>query len=178
MVSTGELRARVRGRIWQAFAQAGVTAPALPKEGLEALVDELTDAILIEVDAALEGTRASAPAEASTDDDEERTLWEGRPFLSLVEHYTVTTERLRIVRGLFGRDREDIELVRVQDIDHTQTLGERLISLGDVTVRSADPSHPQAMLRNVRDPEEVHEVLRRAVLEARRRSNFAFREQM
>ena len=50
--------------------------------------------------------------------------------------------------------------------------------LGDVTVRSADPSHPQAVLRNVQDPEEVHEVLRRAVMEARKRSNFAFREQM
>ena len=98
--------------------------------------------------------------------------------MSLVERYIVTTERLRIVRGLLGRDREDIELVRIQDIDHTQTLGERMINLGDLAVRSADPSHPHAILRNIRDPEDVHEILRRAMLDARKRANFAFREEM
>jgi hypothetical protein len=184
MASTQEIRARVRGRVWQAFAQAGVSAAPLSAERLEALVDEITDGVLLEVDDALEppapadqpAANAAPAAEGAIGDEE--VLWEGRPFLSLTERYTVTTERLRVERGLLGRDREDLELVRIQDIDHTQTLGERMVRLGDVHVRGHDASHPEITLRNVKDPEGVHELIRRAVLDARKRSNFAFREEM
>ena len=177
MVSTQELRARVRGRVWQSFAQAGISAAMLPGERLEALVDEIADGVLLEVDAALEPAEAPAALEAEGDDGE-TVLWEGRPFLSLNERYTITNERLRVVRGLLGRDRDDLELVRVQDIDHAQNLGERMLRLGDVPLRSNDRSHPVVTLRNVKDPGEVHEILRRAVLDARKRANFAFREEM
>lgn len=177
MASTQELRARVRGRVWQAFAQAGVSTTPLPAERLETLVDEITDGVLLEVDDALEPSAASAqPPEGLA--GEEAVLWQGRPFLSLTERYTVTSERLRVERGFLGRDREDIELVRVQDIDHTQTLGERLVRLGDVSVRSHDASHPEITLRNVKDPAGLHELIRRAVLDARKRANFGFREEM
>ena len=53
-----------------------------------------------------------------------------------------------------------------------------MLRLGDVTLRSNDRSHPVVTLRNVKDPEGVHELIRRAVLDARKRSNFAFREEM
>ena len=74
--------------------------------------------------------------------------------------------------------REDIELVRVQDVDHTQSLGERMTNIGDVIIRSHDPSNPEVILRNVTDPQGVHEILRRAVLEARRRYGMSYREEM
>ncbi len=190
MASAGELRARVRGRVWQAFAQSGAMAPAdgdavtLSKDKIEALVDEITDGALAETTAVSEGdvagaaTRTAAGAARVQPEDEEQTLWRGKPLLSLVERYEITSQRLRIVQGLLGRDREDIELLRVQDVDHSQRFVERVLGIGDVTVRSADPSHPEATLRNVRDPAEVHEIIRRATLAARKSSNFSFREEM
>jgi hypothetical protein len=77
-----------------------------------------------------------------------------------------------------GKAHDNIELVRVQDLDYKQTLSERLLNLGDVTIRSQDPSKPFAILRNVTDPGKVYEILRRAVLAARKRHNFAFRDKM
>jgi uncharacterized membrane protein YdbT with pleckstrin-like domain len=98
--------------------------------------------------------------------------------LSISEHYVITNERVRIVRGLLGKDREDIELVRIQDIDHSQTLRERALNVGDITIRSHDTSHPTLVLNNVRDVQEVHEILRRAVLNARKKYKITFQEEM
>ncbi|NIP27538.1 MAG: PH domain-containing protein, partial [Phycisphaerae bacterium] len=82
------------------------------------------------------------------DHDEEEILWEGRPFLSVSTHYIITTQRVRIIQGLLGKDREDIELIRIQDIDQSQSLRERLLNLGDITIRGHDTSHPKAVLNN------------------------------
>ncbi len=119
------------------------------------------------------GARAPGGAPA-----EEEVLWEGRPFLSIGERYIVTTERVRIVTGVVGKDHEDIELVRLQDVDHTQGVGERILNIGDVVLHSTDRSKPDAMLRNVTNPEQVHEIIRRAMLNARKRYPFIFEQQM
>jgi len=192
MVPSGELRARVRGRVWQAFAECGATSPAdggdltLTKDKVEALVDAIADGVLAEIDSADAAARAmsaEAASVAGTDasqqaSEPEETLWQGRPFLSVVEDYMITSERIRVVRGLLGKEREDIELLRVQDVDHSQRVLQRLLGLGDITVRSADLSNPTVTLRNVRSPMKVHEILRRAMLEARKRGSFSFREEM
>ena len=112
------------------------------------------------------------------DDDAEKVLWEGRPFLSLNTRYVITNERVRIVEGILGKDREDIELVRIQDIDQSQSISERLLNIGDILIRSHDTTNPQAVIRNVKDPQAVHEILRRAVLDARKRHKLVYREEM
>jgi len=93
-------------------------------------------------------------------------------------NYRITSERVRLTEGLLGKEREDIELVRVQDVDHKQNLTERMLNIGDVYIRSHDPSHPEVVLRNVTNPMEVHEILRRAVLKARQKYNLSYREEM
>jgi hypothetical protein len=50
--------------------------------------------------------------------------------------------------------------------------------VGDITIRSHDSSHPAIILNNVRDVQEVHEILRRAVLNARKRYKITFQEEM
>ncbi|NJN98016.1 MAG: PH domain-containing protein [Anaerolineales bacterium] len=105
-------------------------------------------------------------------------LWEGRPYLSLSVHYKITNERVRITEGIVGKDREDIELVRIQDIDMTQGMSERMMNIGDIHIRSHDRSNPEVVLNNVSSPSEVHEILRRAVLKARKKHNVTFREEM
>ncbi len=107
-----------------------------------------------------------------------KILWEGRPFLSLVETYLVTSERLKIVRGLFNRDVEIFELIRLQDIDYKQHMGERMLKIGDITIRGQDLSQERIVLRNIQDPEQIYEVLRKAWLAARKRHGLQFREFM
>lgn len=187
-MSLEQTKAQVTARIWQSIAQSGVSLTAIPKEQLETLVNAISDGVLLAVDELLEGaglpgqgfaaTAASATPSAAGTAGPEEILWQGRPFLSISTYYVITNERVRIIRGLLAQDRDDIELIRIQDIDHTQGIGERMLGIGDVILRSADPSLPEVALRNVSNPEQVHEILRRAMLDARKRMRYSVQEEM
>jgi hypothetical protein len=179
-MSVEETRARIKARIWQHLAQSDLSLPQVPREQLDKLVDLVADAALFEVDndLATESAKLSPQADVVGDVADETVLWQGRPFLSLNELYVITSERVRVISGLFGKERVDIELVRIQDFDQTQTVRERMLNLGDLTVHSHDRSHPVVVLNNIADPQEVHEILRRAVLDARQRHRLTYREEM
>jgi len=189
-------RTRVAGRIWQSITQSGVDVSAVPREQIEMLVNTITEGVLVEMNDLLEqvplppeveAARVMAPAEPAAAGPAagsqgapgaEVVLWEGRPFLSLVERYVITNQRVRIINGLIGKSHEDIEMIRVKDVDHTQGVGERMLNIGDVFLRSGDASRPSAVLRNVPDPEQVHEIVRRAMLESRKQYPFHFQQEM
>lgn len=172
-----EIRARIKASLWQAIAQSGVDLSPLGVESQNRLVETMTDKMLLVINDFLDDAGAALPPPVDLG-EEEKILWEGRPFLSLVERYVLTNERIKVTTGLLGRAIENYELIRVQDIDVQQNAGERLLGIGDVRIRGADPSNPELVLRNVRDPQEVYEVLRRAWLEARRKHGLIFREEM
>jgi hypothetical protein len=176
-----EAQSRVKSSVWKALAQSDVDLSALSRSELEALVEIVTNAALLEIDKEIGeelniGRDTLKPKAGGLDDEE--ILWEGRPFLSVSTQYVITSQRVRIVEGLLGKDREDIELIRIQDIDQTQTLRERMLNLGDIIIRGHDTSHPKAILNNVSNPQEVHELLRKAILTARRKYGLTYREEM
>ncbi len=182
-MSVAEMRAKIKAGVWQAIARSGINLSPLPQEDVDKLVSAVTEGVLREMDEILSqvsGQPSSRPITPVDEEDEdaEVVLWEGRPYLSLNVHYQITNERLRVTEGLLGKDREDVELVRVQDVDRTQNLAERALNIGDIHVRSHDPSNPEVTLHNVANPEEVHEILRRAVIKARKRHNLSYREEM
>jgi hypothetical protein len=174
-VTLEQNRARVVAAVWQAIAQSGVDLSSVPRDQQDRLVATIADTLLPTVNQMLDEVAPLVSAEVS---GEERILWEGRPFLSITERYVLTTERVRIYHGLIGRTVDDIELVRLQDIDFTQNAGERILGIGDIHLRGADVSTPETTLRNVHQPEEVRELIRRAWLDARKRYGVSFREQM
>ncbi len=181
-MSLSEAQMRIKARVWQSLAQSALDVSALDKSTLESFVDIVTEAALIEIDAEMGKSVEQTPVQPGTDsilnDHKEDILWEGRPFLSISLYYTITDERIQITEGILGRARENVELVRIQDLDYSQTFSERVLNLGDINIRSHDPSHPQIVLKNVKDPEGVYEILRRAVLSARKKHNFTYREEM
>lgn len=180
-MSVNEADARIRARIWQAIAQSDLDLSGVEKETLESLIQLVSESALLEMDVEMgkslyseQLTRESIP---ETDEDED-ILWQGRPFLSLTLYYHITDERILISEGLFGKTTENIELIRIQDIAYKQSFGERLINVGDVIVKSHDSTQPTYVLKNIKNPKEVHEILRRAVLKARQKHNFTYREEM
>ncbi|MCA9946812.1 MAG: PH domain-containing protein, partial [Anaerolineales bacterium] len=123
-----EAQARIKARVWQSVAQADLDLSALDKTTLESFVDLVTESALLEIDSELDTSMlATAKTEASEDEEEdefgEEVLWQGRPLLSLVLNYTITNERIKITSGLLGKAHENVELIRVQDVDHSQTFG-------------------------------------------------------
>ena len=181
-MTPNEAQSRVKAAVWKALAQADVDLSVLPREQQEALVEIVTNAALMEIDKEigkeLNIGRNTLMSKQVGDDHDEQVLWEGRPFLSVSTQYIITSQRVRIIQGLLGKDREDIELIRIQDIDQSQTLRERVLNLGDITIRGHDSSHPKVVLNNISDPQEVHELLRRAILNARKKYGLTYREEM
>lgn len=172
-----EARTRVKARAWQNLAQSDVDVKKYDEGDLESVISIVADAALLELDEEI-GKSVRVDETEQLGDGGEEVLWEGRPFLSINTKYIITTERLRLVAGVLGKDRQDIELIRIQDLDQTQSVSERIFNIGDIQVRSHDRDRPEAVLRNVQEPEKVHEILRRAVLAARKRHKFSYREEM
>jgi hypothetical protein len=197
-MSVEETRARLSQRIRKAITESDIAFSTAQRGQVDQLVNQVTDAVLLEFDALLgsmmrsgqfqPGQQGATPplAQAQTPAattaqagvPAEEVLWEGRPFLSIGELYVVTSQRVRLINGLIGKDQEDIELIRILDVDHTQGISERLLNIGDVRLRSTDKSKPDVVLRNVTDPAAVHEIIRRAILESRRQYPFAFRQEI
>lgn len=51
--------------------------------------------------------------------------------------YTITDRRLNIKRGIFARDIQETRLERVQNVNYSQTVFQRLLQVGDVDFDTA-----------------------------------------
>ena len=74
--------------------------------------------------------------------------------------YVLTTERLRVTKGVFSTVTEDLELRRVRDSVILRPFWARVMGLGDVQILSADTSTPRVTLRAVRDPDGLQSRIR------------------
>jgi len=81
--------------------------------------------------------------------------------------YTITDQRLKTRRGVLSRVIDDIELYRVKDSHFTQSVGQRMLGIGDITLRTTDASTPLIVLPGLAQPEPRWEQIR-ALVEARR----------
>ena len=138
-----KIRSQIEAGIWQGIAKSRVDLTGIPQGQVEVLVSSITDRMMATVNSIFEenilqeAQRASGgeadleqhAVEKPEDDNEEKILWQGRPFLALNESYILTNERLKIIRGLLSRNIENYELVRIQDIDFKQNLGERMVGI-------------------------------------------------
>ena len=88
--------------------------------------------------------------------------------------YVVTTQRVRIISGIFSKDIQEIELFRVKDTMANQSFFLRLFGLGTITILSGDERHPRIVLSGVPQAVELREKLRQEVMTLRQR--FGVRE--
>jgi uncharacterized membrane protein YdbT with pleckstrin-like domain len=81
--------------------------------------------------------------------------------------YELTTERLKLRRGVLNKHMDEVELYRVRDYKLEQPLFLRLFGLGNITLRTSDRSHPVLSLRAIRNGEQLYEQIRNAVEQSR-----------
>ena len=79
--------------------------------------------------------------------------------------YAMSEDRLFTSVGLLNIKDDEILLYRVRDIDTKRTLGQRLFGVGTVTVVSSDKTMPNMVLKNIRNPVEVKEMIHQQVEE-------------
>ena len=79
--------------------------------------------------------------------------------------YALSEDRLFLSEGFLNIKDDEILLYRVRDIDSSRNLWQRIFGVGTVTVMSSDKSMPILVLKNVKDPIEVKELIHRQVEE-------------
>jgi uncharacterized membrane protein YdbT with pleckstrin-like domain len=76
--------------------------------------------------------------------------------------YTITTRRLNIKRGIFSREIQETRLERVQNVNYSQSVFQRLMQIGDVDFDTAATDDYNFVFVGVADPGEVVQSVDRA----------------
>lgn len=79
--------------------------------------------------------------------------------------YAMSEDRLFTSVGFLNIKDDEILLYRVRDIDTSRTLWQRLFGVGTVTVMSSDKTMPTIVLKNIKNPVEVKEMIHEQVEE-------------
>ena len=92
--------------------------------------------------------------------------------------YRLSEDRLFVSEGFLNIRDDEILLYRVRDIDTRRSLWQRLFGVGTVTVISSDKTMPNLVLKNIKDPIFVKELIHSQVEEAKIKRRVRFGEIM
>lgn len=92
--------------------------------------------------------------------------------------YCLSEDRLFISEGFLSLKDDEVLLYRVRDIDTRRTLWQRIFGVGTITVVSSDKTMPTLVLKNVKDPMMVKELIHNQVEETKIKRRVRFGEIM
>lgn len=86
--------------------------------------------------------------------------------------YKITNQRVIVESGMLTKSLSEIDLRYIDDSRFSQSVMQRLLGLGDVTIVSSDKQLPMLTLHGVRDPRAVRELLRSTAYQVSQRQVF------
>ena len=92
--------------------------------------------------------------------------------------YSLSEDRLFVSEGFLNIKDDEILLYRVRDIDTRRSLWQRIFGVGTVTVVSSDKTMPNLVLKNIKDPVMVKELIHKQVEEMKIQRRVRFGEIM
>ena len=116
--------------------------------------------------------------------EEEQLLWTDRKRVTVFAlpwsftKYELTSTKLLVSVGLLNRQEDEIRLYRVRDVSLSQSLWERMGNVGTLKVISTDATTPECVLRHVKNPRQVKDVISHTVEQARKKSGVRASELM
>ena len=100
-------------------------------------------------------------------------IWKDRKrFLGMplsFTRYAMSEDRLFISVGFLNIKDDEVLLYRVRDIDSSRSLWQRIFGVGTINVISSDKTMPNLVLKNVRNPVHVKELIHQQVEEMKLR---------
>ena len=112
----------------------------------------------------------------------EQYIWRDRKrFLGMplsFTRYALSEDRLFLSVGLLSIKDDEILLYRVRDISSSRSLWQRLFGVGTVTVVSSDKTMPLLVLKNIKRPMAVKELIHNQVEEMKIRRRMRVGEVM
>jgi len=97
--------------------------------------------------------------------ERKRWLFLGLPFT--FTKYTIREDMLTIAAGFFRTVENDCYMYKIQDVEHSATLAEKLFRLGTVTCYTGDTTHPKLVLLHIKNSKVIKEFILRQSEEAR-----------
>ena len=92
--------------------------------------------------------------------------------------YSLSEDRLFVSEGFLNLKDDEVLLYRVRDIDTRRSLWQRIFGVGTVTVVSSDKTMPNLVLKNIKDPVMVKELIHKQVEEMKIRRRMRVGEVM
>ncbi|MBQ2383262.1 MAG: PH domain-containing protein [Oscillospiraceae bacterium] len=94
-------------------------------------------------------------------------LWSDRKrYLGLplsFTRYSLNEDRLFLSVGFLNIRDDELLLYRVRDINTKRNLWQRMLGVGTVTIVSSDSTQPTLVLKNIKDPITVKELIHKQV---------------
>ena len=90
--------------------------------------------------------------------------------------YQLSEDRLFVSMGFLNIKDDEVLLYRVRDIDTQRSLWQRIFGVGTVTVMSSDKTMPTLVLKNIKDPLMVKELIHNQVEEMKIQRRVRFGE--
>jgi uncharacterized membrane protein YdbT with pleckstrin-like domain len=97
--------------------------------------------------------------------ERKRLLFFGLPWTFTV--YTVKEDRLTINKGLLKVSENDCYMYKIQDVEHTATLWERILGLGTVVCHTGDATDPTLTLVHIKKSKDIKNFILEASEKAR-----------
>ena len=99
--------------------------------------------------------------------ERKRWLFLGLPFT--FTRYTIREDMLVVEEGFFKTVENDCYMYKVQDVQHSATLMEKIVHVGTVTCFTGDTTHPKLILQHIRNSRAIKDFILERSEEARMR---------
>ena len=89
--------------------------------------------------------------------EKKRWLFLGLPFT--FTKYVIKEDMITVDTGVFTKVENDCYMYKVQDVEHTASIWERMAGLGTIVCYTGDTTHPQLLIEHIRNSKAIKEFI-------------------
>ena len=97
--------------------------------------------------------------------EKKRWLFLGLPFT--FTKYVIKEDLITVDTGVFTKVENDCYMYKVQDVEHTASIWERMAGLGTIVCYTGDTTHPKLLIEHIRNSKAIKEFILKESEEAR-----------
>ncbi len=97
--------------------------------------------------------------------EKKRWLFLGLPFT--FTKYLIKEDMITVDTGVFTKVENDCYMYKVQDVEHTASIWERMVGLGTIVCYTGDTTHPKLLIEHIRNSKAIKEFILKESEEAR-----------
>ena len=97
--------------------------------------------------------------------EKKRWLFLGLPFA--LTKYVIKEDMITVDTGVFTKVENDCYMYKVQDVEDTASIWERMVGLGTIVCYTGDTTHPKLLIEHIRNSKAIKEFILKESEEAR-----------